>query len=508
MSDDRSPVSNLDFQIGDEHFRKLIEEWEDSSVYVVDEAGIIRSWNAGAFKMKGYLREEVLGRHFSLFFPEEERASGVPGKALREARNNGRYEGESWRLKKNGSRFWARVVIRPVDPSGGYPGFFVISWDLTNRNEAEQRLLLMAEAAPSAMIMVNGEGNIVLANAQVEKLFGYERSELLGKPIEMLVPERFRRSHHGHRAGFLASPQVRPMGAVRDLFGLRKDGTEVPVEIGLNPITTQDGVFVLSSIVDIADRKKAEQDIARYAEELRLRNEELSNTNKELEQFAYISSHDLQEPLRKIISFSERVSSSADLKGSEREYLERINAAGQRMKKVIEDLLQFSRLASGRVVFERTDLRQVLIELLADLDVKISESGARITLGDLPVIRANGAQIRHLFQNLILNSIKFAKKGTPPEISIQSQAKDGMFEIRVRDNGIGFDQKYADKVFQPFQRLHGKNEYEGTGIGLSICQKIVNYHRGEIRAESAEGRGATFIVTLPVGAGEGGHEPV
>jgi PAS domain S-box-containing protein len=486
------------FEISDKHFRMLVEEWEESAVCVVDDGGYVMTWNAGAARIKGYSAEEILGKHFSVFYPEEERDSGLPEKALKEARENGRFEAESWRMKKNGSRFWARMVIRPLEAKRDAPaGFFIVCWDLTHRNEAEQRLLLMAEASPSAMIMVNRDGMIVLANAQVEKLFGYQRSELMGKSIEMLVPERFRGPHLAHRTGFNGSPQVRPMGAGRDLFALRKDGSEVPVEIGLNPIKTPDGMFVLSSIVDITERKKAEQDIARYAEELRHRNEELSNTNKELEQFAYISSHDLQEPLRKIISFSERLSAAASLSGEERDYLDRINNAGLRMKKVIEDLLQFSRLTSGKVTFEKADLRQIILDLLSDIDVKIAESRAKITVGFLPVILANAAQMRHLFQNLILNSIKFAKAGTRPEIRIESEEKDGKIEIRVQDNGIGFDQKYADKIFQPFQRLHGKNEYEGTGIGLSICQKIVQYHRGTIAAKSAEGQGATFIVTLP-----------
>ncbi len=231
------------------------------------------------------------------------------------------------------------------------------------------------------------------------------------------------------------------------------------------------------------------------------RTSELLQTNKELEQFTYIASHDLQEPLRKIVIFTDRLKENQEkeLSPAGVDYLDRIHKAGLRMKTVIEDLLAFSKIgASKNAVFENVDLQETLREVLSDLEIRIQQEKAKIEISDMPRVVGNRPQIRHLFQNLILNSIKFSKKGEDPHVVIDSTSNHKFVDIYVKDNGIGFDEKYADRIFQPFQRLHSRHEYEGSGIGLSICQKIVNQHGGRISAHSKLGEGSIFTVQLPL----------
>ena len=248
-------------------FGLLVGSIVDCAILMLDSDGCVRSWNTGAERIKGYAAEEIIGRHFSIFYPPTEVASGRPQHELRQAAANGRFEDEGWRVRKDGSPFWANVVVTALrGPDGALLGFAKLTRDLTERRRIEEalrhsqdRFRRMVDAAPNAMVMVNGDGIIELVNAQAERVFGYWRGDMLGRPVEMLVPQRFRGHHPRLRGSFLADPHPRPMGAGRDLYALRKDGSEFPVEIGLNPIETEDGPMVLSSIVDISARKRLER---------------------------------------------------------------------------------------------------------------------------------------------------------------------------------------------------------------------------------------------------------
>ena len=240
------------------------------------------------------------------------------------------------------------------------------------------------------------------------------------------------------------------------------------------------------------------------------RRSKLEQSNRELQDFAAVASHDLQEPLRKVQAFGERLKTvcgeALDAQG--RDYLDRMLNASQRMQTLIQDLLRFARVTSQAHPFSPVDLAQVAREVLSDLEVRISETNARVEVGYLPSIQADAMQMRQLLQNLIGNALKFRQIGTPPvirvyaeEASVQPDA-DGMFRLVVQDNGIGFEEKYLDRIFTVFQRLHGRAEYEGTGVGLAICRKIAQRHGGEITATSSPGQGACFRVALPL-AGTG-----
>lgn len=258
-------------------YRLMVERTVDCALYMLDADGRVISWNAGAEQIKGYGAADVLGRHISLFYSSGEARSGKPERDLLAAAAQGRFEDEGWRVRKDGSRFWAHWVITAVrDEEGELLGFVNLSRDLNEQKRAqdelrrsEERFHNAIESAPNAMLMVNRGGRIEMLNLQAEVVFGYSRDELLGQPIEMLIPERFRGRHSGHRMSYFAKPEARPMGAGRDLYALKKDGSEFPVEIGLSPIETQDGLMVLASVIDITGRKSQEAALKRSEERVR-----------------------------------------------------------------------------------------------------------------------------------------------------------------------------------------------------------------------------------------------
>jgi PAS domain S-box-containing protein len=356
---------------------------------------------------------------------------------------------------------------------------------------AEEKFRLAVDAFPNGMVMVDSGGRIVMVNAETLRLFGYERSELIGRSIEMLVPPRFRAGHPQFRDDFTAHPGTRAMGVGRDLSGLRKDGTEFPVEVGLNPLKTNDGVMVLSVIVDISERKQAEQALARQADELR-------RSNAELEQFAYVAAHDLQEPLRMVASYTEllaeRYRGRLDEKADK--YIHYAVDGARRMQHLISDVLAYSRVGTQAKPLQPTSSDMVASEVIEGMRGRIEESRAEVSCGTLPLVSADETQLRQLFQNLIGNALKFRSQ-CPPRVRLDAVRRDGRWVFSVTDNGIGIDQQYGDRVFQMFQRLHERGRYDGSGIGLAIAKKIVERHGGRIWFASQPDQGTTFYFTMP-----------
>jgi PAS domain S-box-containing protein len=361
----------------------------------------------------------------------------------------------------------------------------------------EARFRGLLECAPDPIVIVAGAREIALVNAEVEQVFGYARAELIGQSVELLLPERFRAAHVRHRTAYAAAPHTRPMGSGLDLCGRRKDGTEFPVEISLSPMQTESGLFIISVIRDITERKQAQDALARQAAEL-------ARSNAELEQFAYVASHDLQEPLRMVASYTQLLARRyrGQLDADADEFIAYAVDGVTRMQQLINDLLAYSRVRSKGREFEEIPCEHVLASVLANLHEAIAETGAVITHDPLPVVTADPWQLIQLFQNLIGNAIKFHGP-EPPRVEIAAGRREDEWVFSVRDNGIGIEPEYAERIFLIFQRLHSRAEYPGTGIGLAICKRIVERHGGRLWVESEPGKGSTFSFTLPT-QGESG----
>ncbi|HET6344650.1 MAG TPA: ATP-binding protein [Myxococcota bacterium] len=362
-------------RLAEERFRLLVHNVREYAIYTLDAAGCVETWNQGAERIKGYATEEVVGKHLSLFYPPEEVAAGKPASDLATATALGKHEEEAQRIRKDGSRFWAHVVLTALRDDTG-------------------------------------------------KLIGFAK-------------------------------------------------------------VTQ----------DISERKRHDEERQRVLEEL-------ARSNRELQDFAVVASHDLQEPLRKIQMFGDRLraTQSAQLSPEGVDYLERMQRAGARGQLLIQGLLAYSRVTTRAQAPVPVPLTQVAQDVLGDLEGRLMDVGGTVEVGGLPTLEADPLQMRQLLQNLIGNGLKYHREGVPPLIHVRAAPVSGAaarWRLEVQDNGIGFEERYLDRIFKIFQRLHERGVYEGAGMGLAICRKIVERHGGSITARSRPGEGSTFIVELP-----------
>jgi len=351
-------------------------------------------------------------------------------------------------------------------------------------SKAERKFRALLEAAPDAMVIVDAEGRIALVNSQTERMFGYQREELLNQPVEILVPDRLR--------------------------GRRKGGVEFPVEIALSPIETEEGVLVTHAIRDVTERERANDRIRELNTELERRvlartqelsesNEALRRSNEDLNQFAFAASHDLQEPLRMVALYSEMLQQKYTNRLDEKadQFISFIINGALRMEMLLKDLLAFSQVgAVNEGPPAPVNTAAVVEKVLLNLGAAVVENRAVVTCDELPTVEAHEIRLVQLFQNLVGNAIKY-RSADPPEIHISAKRQDEEWHFAVRDNGIGIHPDYVQQVFGIFKRLHG-HAYPGTGIGLSICQRIVEGYGGRIWVESTLGQGSTFFFTLPV----------
>ncbi len=371
--------------------------------------------------------------------------------------------------------------------------------DALERSEAHFRLVV--ESSPHTFILVNAAGEVVLANAQAEILFGYPREELLGMTIDQLAPQTVRHNHVGYRRAYLQNPEARPMGIGRDLYGLHRDGRLIPVEIGLSPIQMEDGLHILSAIVDITERRRAEAEIrqlnAELEERVHQRTMQLEAANKELEAFAYSVSHDLRAPLRAMDGFSRILLEDYSSQVPEEAifFLERVRFNAQQMAELINGLLSFSRLSREPLQKRPVEPALLVTSVLAQLP-EAAQPRVNVVIHDLPPCQADPRLLQQVFANLLDNALKYSRHREESHIEVGTVPVNGETAYFVRDNGTGFDPQYAHKVFGVFQRLHLAEEYEGTGVGLATVQRIVHRHGGRIWVETAVDQGATFYFTL------------
>ncbi len=342
----------------------------------------------------------------------------------------------------------------------------------------------LLEAVPDAMVCVAADGRVVLVNAQAERLFGYERDELIGQPVEILVPGAARAVHPGHRAGYVADPRHRPMGAGLSLAGCRRDASTFPAEISLSAVDTDEGILVVAAIRDVTAR-------------LRLRG--LERSSQSLESFIYSVSHDLRAPLRALSGYSGLLLEEyGGVLGEEgRGYAERIVAVSEQMGQLIDYLLQLSRVSRAELRLQPVDLGAEAALIAEDLQRQEPRRRVCFTIEKPVQALADRQLIRTVLQNLLDNAWKFTSGREDASIEFgTAPSGDAAVCCYVRDNGAGFDPAYADKLFQPFQRLHAARDFPGTGTGLASVRQIVERHGGRVWAEGAVGAGATFYFTL------------
>jgi PAS domain S-box-containing protein len=373
--------------------------------------------------------------------------------------------------------------------------------DISLRREAEKHLARMEgryrgllEAAPDAMVVVNPGGEIVLLNVQAEKQFGYSRDELVGQKVKNIIPEGFAERLVADALRSAEDALAQQIGTGIELIARRKNGSDFPIELMLSPLESAEGILVTAAIRDISVRKKAEENLLDKVGEL-------NRSNEELGQFAYIASHDLQEPLRMVASYTQLLSRryKGKLDADADEFIAFAVDGASRMQRLIQDLLTYSRVGTKGLELLRVSSEGALQQALINLRSAIDESGALVTHDPLPAVLADEMQLIQLFQNLVGNAIKYQNTGIP-RVHISAARNSAMKWIfSVKDNGLGIDPQYFEKIFGMFQRLHKREEFAGTGIGLAICKKIVERHGGSISVESQPGQGSTFQFALAGG---------
>jgi PAS domain S-box-containing protein len=476
-------------------YRGLLEAAPDAMV-VVNQDGEIVLLNIQAENQFGYHRDELLGQKVKNIIPEgfAERlhADGLRSAADALAQQIGTGI-ELIARRKNGSEFPIEIMLSPLQNAEGILVTAAIR-DISVRKKAEKHLAQMEgryrgllEAAPDAMVVVNQDGEIVLLNVQAEKQFGYHRDELVGQKVKNIIPEGFAERLHADGLRSAANALAQQIGTGIELIGQRKDGSSFPIEIMLSPLKSAEGILVTAAIRDISVRKEAEAHLLQNVEEL-------NRSNEELGQFAYVASHDLQEPLRMVASYTQLLSKryKGKLDSDADEFIAFAADGASRMQRLIQDLLTYSRVGTKGEDLLDTSSEEALQQALSNLRGAIEESGAMVTHDHLPAVLADEMQLIQLFQNLIGNAIKYQKPGVPRVHISAARNGEKKWIFSVKDNGLGIDPQYFERIFGMFQRLHKREEFSGTGMGLAICKKIVERHGGSISVESQFGQGSTF----------------
>jgi PAS domain S-box-containing protein len=534
-------------------YRRLVQSVTDYAIVALDNAGVVVSWNPGAQRIKGYSAEEIVGKHFSILYPPDDVAAGKPSRKLEIAAREGRVVDEGWRVRKDGSQFWANVVISAIrDGRGEATGFAKVTREVSERRAAEEALrlseqrfrLLVHSVIDYAILLLDPEGRVTSWNDGAERIKGYTAEEILGRSFTTFYPEE------AVASGF---PQHELKVAAREgrfedeNWRIRKDGTRYWANVVITPMRDAAGKLIGFAKVtrDLTARREAEEQARRLAAEeaeraeatrrsaqLAQLNERLRQANRdlqaallaaedareaaesatravteayrELDQFAYVASHDLKAPLRGIGNLAHWIEEDAAdaLSGESAEHLRLLQKRVHRMEALIDGILAYSRAGRSTTATETVDTAALLrdvIELIAPPSVVTIQVAER-----MPVLQAERIPLQQVFMNLISNAVKYSSAGrADAKVDISWRDAGNEFEFAVRDDGPGISPKYQERIWGMFQTLAARDKLEGTGVGLSVVKKVVESRGGRVSVESVPEQGATFRFTWPKAARRG-----
>ncbi|WP_055073809.1 PAS domain-containing protein [Pseudanabaena sp. 'Roaring Creek'] len=507
-------------------FQQAILNSINFAVIATDLLGTIQSFNAGAEAMLGYQATEILGEKSTIFHDRHEinqRSQQLSAELnqpigsefdvlVAKARLGQVIEQEWTYIRKNGDRFPVLIsIVAMQSDRDEITGFLIVAQDITERQKAVKQVKDITDALDRTAIVAitDVQGAITFVNDKFCEISQYDRDELIGQNHHIL------NSGYHPREFFREMWQEISQGRIwrAEIKNRAKNGSFYWVDTTIVPFLNDLGkpYQYLAIRTDITPLKVTENELRievkerlKTLTELHNLTERLETSNRELQDFAHVASHDLQEPLRKVQAFGDRLKSTCEgsLSDKGQDYLARMLNAASRAQILIDDLLIFSRVTTQSKPFASVNLSVILQEVLSDLEIRLEKTGAMIECDPLPVVDADALQMRQIFQNLLSNALKFHKDSVQPFIQVRSRIyhsdNQDWCEVRIIDNGIGFEEKYVERIFQIFQRLYGRKDYEGTGIGLAICRKIVERHGGMITAQSQLDRGSVFIFTIPI----------
>ena len=478
----------------------LLQDVSDYAILVLDASGLIRAWNSGAERMKGYSPEEIIGRHYSVLFSDPDRAAGRPEILMRQAGEAGSTNDEGWRRHKDGHLFWAEVSLTAIrKPDGSVSGFTKITRDVTRRRAqlltSEARLTTLLNCASQAIIGIGADGLIQLANPMAERVFGHPPGSLIGQPLAELIPERVRYQHNLHLAGYMHSPKIRPMGAGLELMGRRRDGSEFPVEVSLSYVPAGDSPMAVAFVSDITERKRAEAVLRETEMQLRQ-----SQKVEAIGQLVSGVAHDFNNILTVINGRASLLRSCEEFPDDIGLQLDEIIGAGERAAALTRRLLAFSRQQNHQI--RTIDLNDVLIGLLSLLRrvLRVDIVMDILPGDDLPPIRADQIQMEQVILNLVINAQDAMPEAGTLSVRTWTDAARSQAMMSIADCGVGILLSIRERIFEPF--FTTKENSQGTGLGLSTVHAIVSQLDGRIEVESEMGVGSTFTLYFPAATAE------
>ncbi|HEY8936886.1 MAG TPA: PAS domain S-box protein, partial [Cyclobacteriaceae bacterium] len=486
----------------EEHLRLLIESASDYAIFTLDRERRVLTWSKGAEAMMGYTEQEIIGKPADIVFTAEDRLQHAPEVEIEKAEQEGRAKNERWHVRKDGSKFWGSGSVSSLrNNDGNLVGLVKIMRDLTEARKLEAAKFFLAsivESSQDPIFTMNFDSQITSWNKAAENMYGYREEEVLGKHVSMItLPQNLEKAIEDNKT-IQHSGEVKVFDSVRVIKG----DIELQVQVMLSPVkNAEEQVIGISAISrDITEQKHFMEELARQVNQRTL---ELQRSNDDLLQFAHVASHDLKEPVRKILTFNNRLADEFNhlLPEKARMYIDKINHSAERMNSMIEGILNYSSSKNEHHIFENVDINKIIEQIESELELLIRKKNGVVNKPQLPGIKGISVLVYQLFYNLINNALKFSKANEPAVIDInydfEKRDDKEFFKITLSDNGIGFEPEFKNRIFEIFTRLNTKDEFEGTGIGLALCKKIMERHGGHIYATSELGQGATFILLFP-----------